>query len=697
MRALLHVLLAIAIGIVSTAGLASSFASDDLVATYGDEEFLSLATGSRQPLARVPAVASVITSADLEATGAIDLSDALETIPGLHVGVAGGGYNPIYIFRGIYSELNPQALLLINGIPLTNVFFGNRGQGWGGMPVQNIARIEIVRGPGSALYGADAFSGAINVITKTSADLRGFQAGVRAGSFRTGDAWLQYGGEWLGLNAAFSLEIGTTDGQRRQISGDAQTRFDQLFGTSVSLAPGPVNVGRDSIEARLDLSKGNWRLRAGYQGRRNGGTAAGAAEALDPRGRGESDRFNVDLTYQNPVFARDWDLTAQVSYLDTSTKTSLVLYPPGAFNTVFGDAFANGVLGNPDVYERHLRANISAFYTGFDRHRIRVGTGVQRADMYKVRESKNYTILPNGLIAPLGGLLDVTDTAPFIRPHVRDVSFIFIQDEWNFSPDWNLTAGVRYDNYSDFGSTVNPRLALVWQADYNLTAKLLAGRAFRPPSFAEQFNINNPFAVGNSNLYPETINTYELAFNYQPTGTLQTNLSLFRYKMSDILRFVADPPPATTRTAQNSGSQTGYGLEWEVKWDVTKKLRLSGNYAFQRSTDELTGQDAGNAPRNHIYMRADWKFDPQWTLDTQVNWIADRKRVAGDTRPPVDDYTTVDFVLRGKKLWKDWDASLILRNAFDADAREPSPSPGLIPNDLPLPGRAWYLQLQHRL
>lgn len=675
----------------------SSNGDEDLALAFGDAEFLSIATGSRQAISRAPAVATVITASDIEAMGAADLEQVLEAVPGLHVSVSGAGYNPIYAIRGIFSEFNPQVLLLVNGVPMTNTFLGNRGQAWSSMPVRNISRIEVVRGPGSALYGADAFSGVINVITKTSEDIRGLETGARVGSFDSGEAWIQWGGKWLGLDTALSFEYGTTEGQKRQVNADAQTALDLLFGTNASLAPGPVNTRRESIEARIDLSKGDWRFRAGYQGRPNGGTAAGGAQALDPQGKGESARFNADLTYQNPLFAKDWDVTAQISYLDLATRSDLVLFPPGAFNTIFPGAFPEGVIGNPDVYERHARAHVSAFYTGFDQHRIRIGAGVHRADLYKIRETKNYTILPGGLIAPLGGLVDVTDTTPFIRPHKRDVSFVFLQDEWNFLPDWNLTAGVRYDKYSDFGSTVNPRLALVWQADYNLTAKLLAGRAFRPPSFAEQFNINNPIALGNPRLEPETITTYELAFNYQPTGTLQTNLSLFRYKMADILRFVADPAPATTRTAQNSGSQTGYGLEWEVKWDITKKLRLSGNYAFQRSTDELTGQDAGNAPHHHIYARADWKFHPQWTLDTQINWIADRARVAGDPRPPIDDYTTVDFVLRGKKLWKDWDASLILRNAFDVDAREPSPAPGLIPNDLPLPGRAWYLQFQHRL
>jgi iron complex outermembrane receptor protein len=78
--------------------------------------------------------------------------------------------------------------MLVNGLPVTTSFAGNRGNVWGGLPIENVARIEVIRGPGSALYGADAFAGVINIITKTAADINGSQFGVRAGSFGSGDA-----------------------------------------------------------------------------------------------------------------------------------------------------------------------------------------------------------------------------------------------------------------------------------------------------------------------------------------------------------------------------------------------------------------------------------------------------------------------------------------------------------------------------
>src|SRR6185295_7734134 len=100
-------------------------------------------------------------------------------------------YVPQFLVRGIGGGLtNPQVLMLRNGLPMTQAYNGDRGNPWGGLPLENVARIEVIRGPGSALYGANAFAGVINIITKTAAQIDGTQAGGRAGSFRTRDAWL---------------------------------------------------------------------------------------------------------------------------------------------------------------------------------------------------------------------------------------------------------------------------------------------------------------------------------------------------------------------------------------------------------------------------------------------------------------------------------------------------------------------------
>jgi len=550
-----------------------------LLQVYGDEELITIATGKKQPISKAPAVTTVITAEDIKAIGATDLDEILETVPGLHVARSAIEYNPIYTIRGIFSDFNPQVLVLINGIPITNLFQGNRNGVWGGMPVEAIQRIEVIRGPGSAVYGADAFAGVINIITKTALDIDGTEIGGRGSSFDTWDGWMLHGGTYKGFEVAAMLEYHDTDGQRENIDADLQTLFDSIFGTNASLAPGPVNVQRENIDARLDVHRGNWRMRAGLQRRQDIGTGPGLAQALDPDGRFESDRWNVDLTYHNPLLTEHWDLEAQVSYFDTSQEvdrnvllflrgTVLPISPDGNISPVGIPAlFANGFIGNPEVFERHARFNVSAFYTGFERHVLRMGVGFNYANIWKVKESKNFGIDPSTgtRIEPPGGRLVETTDTPFVFLNEGDRKnyYFFLQDSWRFANDWELTGDVRYDNFSDFGNTVNPRFALVWQTRQNLTSKLLYGEAFRAPSFAETRNINNPVALGNPDLEPEKIRTVELAFDYFPIEDLRLSSNVYRYLWSDIIRFVPDPG-ATSSTAQNTGEQTGYGLEIEA-------------------------------------------------------------------------------------------------------------------------------------
>ena len=221
-------------------------------------EMVSIATGTQQSISRAPAVTSVITAQDIKMMGATNLEDVLETVPGLHVARSSIGYMPIYIFRGIYTVLNPQVLMLVNGISIDTLYTGNRGQTFSNMPVNAIARIEVIRGPSSAAFGADAFAGVINIITKTKDDIDGTEVGARLGSFNTHEVWSLHGGEVGGIDIALALEYYHTDGQREIIEADAQTSFDAQLGTNASLAPGSVNLSRQNFNVHFDASKDMW-------------------------------------------------------------------------------------------------------------------------------------------------------------------------------------------------------------------------------------------------------------------------------------------------------------------------------------------------------------------------------------------------------------------------------------------------------
>jgi outer membrane receptor protein involved in Fe transport len=686
-------LLGLVAALASVPGLAHAQSDEDeLALAYGDQRSVSIAAGNRQPLRQAPAVASVITAEAIQAMGAVDLDEVLASVPGLHVGRAANQYMPLYVFRGIYSQFTAQVLLLQNGVPMTTTFVGNKGNLWAGYPVEHIARIEVIRGPGSALYGADAFAGVINIITKSAADTPGTRVGLRAGSFGSRDGWALHGGKLGPLDVSAYLRVGRTDGARSLIEKDAAQ-------PAVTRAPGPINVGHDAVDGNLEVGNGAWRAHVGYKLRSDVGTGAGVASALDPVGKGRSERLHGDLSWTQPKLGEDWGVGLQASflrYVETAT-TNYVLLPAGT-TLGPGNVFTDGLIGGPNKWERQLRLSGFATYSGFAGHSLRLGLGYDDLDLYKTTEYKNFN--PNFSRIGTGSWADVTDfsntTLKFMLPQQRRVDYAYVQDEWRFHPDWILTAGVRRDHYSDFGSTTNPRVALVWSAAYDLTAKLLYGQAFRAPSFNEQYSINNPVLGGNPAVKPETIRTVEAALSWAPADSLQLNLSLFRYAMRDIIRGAPNPAAPPANLVQNRGGQDGRGFELEAVWDASRSLRISGNYAFQRSVDEATRLDAGYAPHQHAFVQADWAVARGATLSGQLNHVAGRRRPAGDVRAPIRDYTTLDLSARTRLGASDWELSLMLRNVFGADAREPSLAGGGIVNDLPVAPRAAYVQAQAR-
>lgn len=674
---------------------------------YRTDRLLSTATGNLLPIHKAPAVATVITAEDIEAIGATNLDEVLETVPGLHVAPSPlSRLDSIYSIRGIHTSQNPQVLLLINGIPVSQLFSGGRPYTFK-MPVADISRIEVIRGPGSAVYGADAFAGVVNVFTKDGADIDGTNLGTRAGSFGFFDAWLQHGSSLAGWDFAFSLEYQKSDGDtRRIVETDLQTTFDSLYGTNASLAPGPLETDFRIVDAHLELSRKNWIFRFWSWLQGDGGVGAGGAQALDPAGKQDEKLFLADLTYRNTELIRNMEFDIRLSHIYLKQDSFLQLFPPGTHLPIGNDgnldlaapvgmvSFPDAFIGNPIGVDQQSAVELTSFFSGFKQHLFRFGLGYK---YYKedTEEFKNFGPgVIDGTVSPIyGSLADLTSTPYIFMPdQSREIEYVSIQDEWSFARNWELTAGVRYDHYSDFGETVNPRVALVWEPRYDLTTKLLYGEAFRPPSFSEQFAINNPAVLGNPNLDPETIQTYELVFDYQPTTKLHAVLNVFTYEIDDLIEFVQDVGE-TTKTAQNAKNQEGHGFEVEVDWQVTETVRLRGNVAYQRSKDKDTKELVPDAPGVQFYLNPHWIFLPNWSVDGQLFWIADRKRAAGDSRAEIDDYTVVNLVLRRENIARHWDMALAVRNLFDVNVREPSTA--AIPGDIPMPGLNFYGELRY--
>lgn len=671
--------------------------TEDLEAIYsanepGGEPTISLAAGYSQPLVRAPAIATIITAQEIEKLGATTLADVLKTVPGLHVSTA-RGLNDLFVIRGFFDEFNVYVLLLINGIPVNNVVNGGRPQAWR-MPVHNITRIEIMRGPGSALYGADAAAGVINVITKTAKEINGTEVGAYAGSFGTYGSWLQSNGRWGEIETALSLEVGTTEGYRKTIEADDQTRIDRLLGTHASLAPGPINTQRDDIDARIDLKGERWRFRAGYQGFLNVGTGTGITLALDPYGDFNVGLTNADFTYD---LRQDdtWDIATQISYLGTTTEASLVPFPPGAF----GGLFKDGIREDFHFRVDEVRGGMTALYDGIPAHRLRFGAGISYARLSDIGESRNFRVGPAGLPLPVPFAdVDTFGEDAILSEQNRTVWYGLVQDEWWFASKWSLTAGVRLDHYSDFGTTVNPRVALVWNLSPSLTAKALYGRAFRAPSFTELYGNSLIAIAGNPTLEPEIVNMVEFAVAKRWSDRLWTNISLFGYDLDNQIRGGTElgtpNNPLTKIEKQNRSGRRGYGMEVEAEYQVTKDLSIRASYAYYTPQDAPPDDLSRLAPEHQIDTALDWQLSNHWSLNTRLQWISDRERESFGEKTKTQGYLWAGATLRRTDP-QGWGFSLTLDNLFDVDGVEPT-TPAAIPDGIPLPGRSVMAQFEWR-
>lgn len=703
----------------ATTALGAETTEEDFAKMYDSDALTSIATGTQKPIHLTPAVASVITARDIQNMGATTLDEALGMVPGVHVSVSPlKDLNSIYSIRGIGSGFNPQVLLTINGIPLRDTYSGARLSTFR-LPVANISRIEVIRGPGSAVHGADAFSGVVNVITKNADEINGLQAGARAGSFNSKEGWIQYGGRIADWQLAFSIESATSDGdQSRKVGSDLAS----LLGAPSYASAYPMQTRYNTLNSRIGLSNERWNINLSSWLQRDGGLGPGAAQAIDPVGKTNVDSYQFDAAYRFAEKLKDWEMSSRFTHQYINDNNIFMLLPPGTVVPIGNDGniatppnpncpvvpglgsaclvnFPNGVLGNPGGFYINDSLELNALYAEQAGHLIRVNMGVtqQREETY---ETKNFGPgtpatqvgnTPGPWVIP-GALTDVTGTPNvFMANRKRSTWYLALQDEWQFAPDWTFTGGVRNDRYSDFGNTVNPRMALVWATSYNLTSKLLYGSAFRAPSFSELYVKNNPVTLGNPQLKPEKIQTLELAFDYRPAFAWQHLFNTYYYEAQDLIGYA---PSAAGLMTQNLNRQDGYGFEYEAKWKPVDTLELRAAFALQHSKIEGTNATVPDAPGRLLSASFLWKPQYDWSVYGSANRVMGRVRAAGDSRGNIADYTLVNLTVR-KQLSQSVEFAASARNLFNADGREPSN--GTIPGDYPLAGRSIFAELSYHL
>lgn len=464
--------------------LAQKTDEEELSAVYGDKTTVAIAAGKSQPLRRAPALATVTTAEEISAMGAHDLDEVLESVPGMHVSVEALLYGPKYALRGIgVGGSSPTKIpFMLNGAPITTSFSQNIGVSFARTPVTNISRIEAIRDLGSALYGADAYAGFVNVVTKSFSDTLGAEIGLHIGTQQTKNAWFQYGGKIGSIGIAAFVSTEDTGGINEIINADAATRNDGIFKKRSSMAPGLANNWHKVLNSGIDFVYENYRRTYLCKARRNS-TGAGTVATLNNVGYSLGIQNLLSLAWNDRNFRKDLALGASHSFSNSSDETpDRVVFLPAGTKLPTG-LFPNGLICGPNRWEIQLRFSAFTSYTELKDHQIRIGHGHDDLNLYKAKTFKSFFSNAVGTPVPNGSVEYLTDIQPHIRPTRRKVGYINLQNEWGINKDLALIAGVRHDQYSYFGRTTAPLLALVCDTSKVVTAKRLFGREFRASSF----------------------------------------------------------------------------------------------------------------------------------------------------------------------------------------------------------------------
>ncbi len=235
-----------------------------------------------------------------------------------------------------------------------------------------------------------------------------------------------------------------------------------------------------------------------------------------------------------------------------------------------------------------------------------------------------------------------------------------------------VNIGVRRDQYSSFGETTNPRLALIYTPFEKTIFKLVYGTAFRAPNVYELYYTDGVTSKANPDLKPEEIKTSELIYEQYFGAHIRTSLSGFYYRIDNLITSVTDPVDGMSQF-QNIDKTESRGAEMELEGDWANGFRGRVSYTIQKTTDMNTGEILTNSPEQLakinliIPLVRDRVF-----VDPEVQYTSKRKTVGGNY---VDAFAIANLTLFGQSLAKGLDASVSVYNVFDKKYGDPSAGP----------------------
>jgi iron complex outermembrane receptor protein len=675
-------------------GFFQDFAELDLESLLKPDDLAtSLATRSDLSLEEAPGVVTVVTADAIRRMGARTLADVLQTIPGFDLTIDHLGRQVITV-RGVPAATangsSEKVLILFNGQPLNTAIYGGATADNLQIPVGGLRKIEIQRGPGSAMYGGGAVLAVVNLVSDTSHSVTGTTATVGFGNYGTQDYELKFGGTLGGANLSGFVHYDRSDGDPLQIPVDTQTLRDpaQVVASleKASLAPGTTNGGIKTVDTEYHVTFQNFDFNLRFKGESSDGYL-GQADALGTSNELTGRQYAFNLGYS--TVAGPYALQARVEYTRSENEQSLNVLPPKfalISETEGAVVFPSGVFLSTALGTQMFAIQGTAQRTLNDHH-LEAGISLNRESTLNVAASGNLdfrTLTPYNTLVPLTG--DVSDRARF-------TSGIWAEDTWKATQHLTLTGALRWDYIDDVGGVWSPQVGAVYPLPGGPVLKLLYGRSYRAPSFDELY-FHLPGLDGNPNLNPETTDTVQGAvFWRRPDFVL--NADAFFTAVHDLITTAGPYNVFSPQAYENGPGVHTAGVELEARYLFTGGDSVFLSYTFQDATDASTGVDVPGSARNLAYIGGDVLVS-DWFYVTPSLLIRDsRPRAENDPRASLPAHGLLNLNLRSKKLYRTLQLTLTAQNLLGKVYADPSPLTG-VPGDYPRPGRSVMLLVSYK-
>lgn len=556
-----------------------------------------------------PAIVTLITREDIVNSGKRDLIDVLRQVPGLDFGTDVEGTLGMGI-RGLWAA-EGKFLLMVNGIEMNETMYASVIMG-GRFALESIEKIEIIRGPGSAIYGGFAELAVINIVTLSGKELSGAYGASNYGQIVNGNpnsyANRSVNGGW-GIETAKGLDISVQGGyrQRKLSNVDHTDNYNNTFNMT-------NNYKFNNLNSLLSLTYKNFQLKGLYE----------ETKILQRDYYGENLDTILPISFRNIALQSqyEWKIKDKLSIIPKLTARYITPWKEDLtqIDTLKG-------YGNYDKKAFRTTENISTFY--------------------QVSEKVNI----------VGGIESYQDQASINPDLPVDQYFVQGQDTTTkqsfynlaafaqgvFKTKWaNITAGIRYDRHSAYPQTINPRLGLT-QTFGKINIKLLAATSYRAPVF-ENIRIAR---LSEREIKPEQAFTLEAAAKYDVSSKMYLGVNVFYLNINNPIIYTLVNNQETYTNANQLGSN---GIEltyaYRDKWGY-----INVNYSFYTPnsqsdtiTKEIYGvpnqQNAHLGLANHkVTANASIKIIPnQLTINPSLVWLGERKGY--DIREGVVDLQT---------------------------------------------------------